>query len=583
MLADMLALTHWEKEWQIVSLASHETDRCWDAWRPNATQLFYLDDVFGQTDLHERLGQGSGQTLARFIARVGTTPNKRLIITTRTQILYAAQFRDESIARAGMQARECVVRVSDYGEIHRARLLYNHLYFSSLDRSVVQKFVAHRAYWEIINHPNFTPRVIEQTILNYQLDLSESSLQLRIKSALDRPILLWGPSFRESLGRISQTLLMQLVAFPTRGAPLSILRQTSIEDAAPIDYTRAIRQLEGSWITLRGTLQQAGPATMVAFHDPSCRDFILAFLDSEPDYLMHVIHRVSDAEQLSMVLGYCISYFIDPRDFKRGAQLRYPSLAAMIATSQESVSEIIKRSWRSPLPESPNRSVATILRTIQRADEEFELGLTEWIDTEVFNIGRLQSGDSFSDSHDTGDLLLGLAARDRRPRSKNEIEELKSTCWEWTGAIAEEGEWAHVERFRNWTSIWADKMFLADMTEAFNSHFPKWVDSELELIVDEATDMSAANSALASLRETINAYFEADALADEFSQAERALAAKLDSYEPDTEDIEDVEGAASAFDPEESSFEDHPSPSTEASSRQELTREEIDSMFGQLG
>jgi hypothetical protein len=50
MLADMLALMHWDRGWQIVNLGSHEIDRCWDAWKSEVKQFFYFDDVFGQTE-----------------------------------------------------------------------------------------------------------------------------------------------------------------------------------------------------------------------------------------------------------------------------------------------------------------------------------------------------------------------------------------------------------------------------------------------------------------------------------------------------------------------------------------------------
>lgn len=42
MLAEMLALTYWEGGWQIVTLASHEVDKCWDAWESDTKQLFFL-------------------------------------------------------------------------------------------------------------------------------------------------------------------------------------------------------------------------------------------------------------------------------------------------------------------------------------------------------------------------------------------------------------------------------------------------------------------------------------------------------------------------------------------------------------
>ena len=202
MVADMLALTHWDNDYQVVNLGSHEIDRCWDAWKSGRKQFFYFDDVFGQTDVHERVSHDSGQTLARLIRRVGATPNKRLVITTRTYVLREAELINEPISRAALRAHECIVQVTDYGTQQRARILYNHLYFSTLSRALIRKLIGDESYWQIIKHSNFTPRIIEQTILAHAVEADEQSLAQRMLGALDTPALLWGPSFRESLGEL---------------------------------------------------------------------------------------------------------------------------------------------------------------------------------------------------------------------------------------------------------------------------------------------------------------------------------------------------------------------------------------------
>ncbi|HZL67424.1 MAG TPA: hypothetical protein VFC29_08845 [Candidatus Limnocylindrales bacterium] len=268
--------------------------------RHKAALLF--DDVFGQTDIQERLSNDSGIIIARLIRRVSASERKRLIITTRTHILREAELRDESVERSGLKARQCVVQVEEYTRFHRARVLYNHLYFSDLPREVIQAFVAEGSHWRVIQHRNFTPRLIEQTILQEETSTSPGALANRMLNALEHPVLLWGPSFREALSEPARTLLMHLASFPTSGAPMTELRAASIRGVTPIEYRRAIAQLEGSWIRLEeGTRIWAG--TFVRFHDPSCRDFVLAFLNSEPDYIFDILRFSTDAVQISQILG----------------------------------------------------------------------------------------------------------------------------------------------------------------------------------------------------------------------------------------------------------------------------------------
>lgn len=237
MLADMLALVHWEAGWQIINLPSHEIGRCWDAWNKQTKQFFYFDDVFGQTDVAERLSRDSGTTVAQLISRVASNPNKRLVITTRTHILREAEGRDEPLQRARLKASECVVQVADYGFRQRARILYNHLYFSDQPRRLIQDFIQNGTHLEVIRHANFNPRIIEQVLLKQHHETS-AQLQERIKLALDRPIMLWGTSFAEALSAPAQRILMQLATFPVGGAPQDRLRKAAIRDATPMDYTK---------------------------------------------------------------------------------------------------------------------------------------------------------------------------------------------------------------------------------------------------------------------------------------------------------------------------------------------------------
>ena len=164
MLADMLTVNYWNEGWQIVSLASHELERAWDAWTSDNRQLFYLDDVFGQTDVYERLANDSGPTLSRLIHRISKNGDKRLLITTRKHILHEAQQRDERIARAALAERECVLEVTEYGHVHKGRILYNHLYFHELDRAIVREISVKKQYRQIVAHEGFSPRVIDQVI-----------------------------------------------------------------------------------------------------------------------------------------------------------------------------------------------------------------------------------------------------------------------------------------------------------------------------------------------------------------------------------------------------------------------------------
>lgn len=62
-------------------------------------------------------------------------PNWRFILTTREYILNIARQRYEAFAHPRIEFRMCVINLSDYTRPARAKILYNHIFFSDLPKS----------------------------------------------------------------------------------------------------------------------------------------------------------------------------------------------------------------------------------------------------------------------------------------------------------------------------------------------------------------------------------------------------------------------------------------------------------------
>lgn len=537
MLADMLALTHWEGGWQVINLPSHQIDKCWDAWSRDTRQLFYLDDVFGQTDIHERLSNDNGVTLAQLVRRVANSPKKRLVITTRTHILREAELRDEPTQRAGLKARECVVQVQDYGRLHRAKILRNHLYFSGIDRRVIRQFAKSDLPWKIIDHENFTPRLIEQSIVQTEYSGDPNSLGARMIAALDKPVLLWGPSFREVLSEPARALLLQLAAFPTEGAPLLDVRSASIRGATPIEYGKAIAQLEGSWIRITETAESAAT---VEFHDPSCRDFILTFINSEPEYALEVMRYSTDAAQIAQLLAYGRS-----RVFAEGkASLKYPGIRSAIEENRSGIPELIEEAWG--LQAKPRYSAAAdTLTSLLYSTREYELGLDDWIVEQLLTLGPLLSLDHDPGSHSPGLLAETLMKSRRRPELQIHFQSCQrlysNLCW----SVAEDRDWEKVVQFWRWVE--ASPGFVYDDSSAsqiFKESFDSWLDGDMDALMDNASDEDQASTWLSQSEELAEKYFGHGAFSSTFDYYRERIDERWGNQrDPSPEDIEAMNAA----------------------------------------
>lgn len=85
----------------------------------------------------------------------------KLILTTREYILNQARMIYEKLDRSRFDTETCIIDLSKYTRLNRAKILYNHVYFSNLPSQHKRSLIADKSYLRIIDHPNYNPRIIE--------------------------------------------------------------------------------------------------------------------------------------------------------------------------------------------------------------------------------------------------------------------------------------------------------------------------------------------------------------------------------------------------------------------------------------
>jgi hypothetical protein len=377
MLSEMLAITHWQDGWQVITI-NETIEEGWSSWNSEQHQIFLFDDFLGQTDIQEGRYRNEGNSVAKFMDRVTRSERKRFILTTRTHIIRQAQVRTESLTRAVNSINEHLMSIDTYSEIERARILYNHLYFSSHPRETVREFAASRVdYRAIVKHPNFNPRIIEQILRRPQPD--GSMIARSILKTFDRPLDLWGPSFENSLSKIAQNILLLLICHPTGGISEKILRHALQDSTEPIRYKHALKSLEGSWVHI-GTF--AGQASIrIRFANPSCRDFILSFIDENPVYLQFYLTRASTLEEICTLLNYSVA------KSESGQGWKYPNLNREIRETRKDVTTSTHANWIKQASNTAlNQTIEKCICDLIELDEILELEIHDWLPSAVIAI-----------------------------------------------------------------------------------------------------------------------------------------------------------------------------------------------------
>ena len=284
MLANVLSAGYASRGYQLVAI-SDDIDEGDRAWRSNVRQVFLYDDFLGHVTYGElRLRKNEQSRLAQFMERVRRSGNKRFILTTREYILSEALNRYERLSGTEIATSKSIISLEDYTHLIRARILYNHLFFSDLPSDLKTSLLPNERYWDVIRHRNYNPRVIEHAVsLPGVVSLSPDEFVSNIFATLNDPSAVWEVIF-ENLPDMAHLILLAVASLPTEVLLEDVRRVVESLSSRDFDaggFRVALGMVEGTFIDLR----EAKPGSnsrqrLVVIRDPSVRDYLWARLEA---------------------------------------------------------------------------------------------------------------------------------------------------------------------------------------------------------------------------------------------------------------------------------------------------------------
>jgi hypothetical protein len=272
-------------------------------------QVFYFDDFLGKTSL-EKLQKNEDQRLVELMEEVAANPNWRFILTTREYILNNARLRYEAFAQPSVDFKLCVINLSDYVRSIRAKILYNHIYFSDLPSPHKLALLHNRGYETILRHRNYNPRVIEyMTQAQHAASVAPPIYLSEFTDSLEHPARIWDHAFRHQISEAARHLLLVLGTLPDEVLLNDLelafwafyrLRQKKFGFSTTSgDWNNALKELDGSFITTKRT----GEDLLATFHNPSIRDYIEDFLSNSDGDVEDLIFGSYFYEQYTRIWG----------------------------------------------------------------------------------------------------------------------------------------------------------------------------------------------------------------------------------------------------------------------------------------
>lgn len=347
-LAEALFLDHIGRGFEPVRIY-RSIDEGFEMLSQGVSQVFYFDDFLGTTAFDEHsLERNEDKQLLNFLhAMRDSGGTKKLILTSRDYILRQARLSFESIRTTDLKPHLFVIDLHHYTRFNKAEILYNHLYFSDLSTKHISDLIKDKQYLAIIDHPNYSPRVIEwMTQMKNRFPQPEEDFATAFLDALDNPKEIWRYAFDRNLSRQAQYILWVLVSLPDDVKINDIERVFDVfqqhmakyygHTIETTDFLDAIEEIEGTFIQI--DLLSADVRT-IRFHNPSVRDFLESYLSENLIVIKQLVLSAQFFSQLRWLWG---KYQIDFRRNKKPTQVKPRYREHLLKISEDFTNGLIR-------------------------------------------------------------------------------------------------------------------------------------------------------------------------------------------------------------------------------------------------
>lgn len=300
-----------------------------DAWQAITQEkgavskkVVLYDDFLGQAKFDDKkFGKNEDLSLMELLTKVGSTQNLRFILTTREYVLADAQRLHEGFARNAANLAKCVISIDDYVRPQRARVLFNHLYFSDLPTSRLDALIESRVYIDLVDHKYFNPRVVE-TVCKFanSRTLTDAEFVEFVRKKFEDPSEVWSHPFLQHISPTSRRLLVCLwsmgdhVEIEQLKEALSGFMPGGLSGDGVIRFRDSLKELDGNFVSTtraRRLGRDEDYVTLVSFHNPSVEEFVERFALSEPSWVVELAESACFFQQLKHVYGAAVRFEVD--------------------------------------------------------------------------------------------------------------------------------------------------------------------------------------------------------------------------------------------------------------------------------
>lgn len=288
-LGRMLLWLHMEQNWKVFVV--DDLQEAMAVSTAGEKRLIFLDDFLGQISLTNELLGKVDQRLPVFLDRLRNNKDLRFILTTRLYLLNQAQIQSDKLSSARVAASKMILNVGVYTRIIKAKVVFNHIYFSDLVDEEKARLLDGDFFLKMIDHRNFSPRLIELLTSADYYSVDDESIQATVLRVLDNPSELWDRPYRSHLSADARCLLWAIFftgLYIGKDLCLQLFKRIAANAGQQIASADAVSRFRTGLKELSGSFVEVGDKE-ISFANPGIRDFLSkVFID---DHLLPVVVR----------------------------------------------------------------------------------------------------------------------------------------------------------------------------------------------------------------------------------------------------------------------------------------------------
>lgn len=245
----------------------------------NTREVILLDDCLGQH--YFKMNENKESELLSLVKYIQMNQKKKLIMNSRIAIFNEA--RSRSIEFNQFFNRQIILNylidMNNMSSIDKARIFYSHLYFNKIPASHFKELRKEKRYKNIVNHKNYTPRIIEFISEPHVFkEINEVDYYPYITSSLNTPDNLWKDEFDYKLNSVDRIFMYILYSLTETIISVQALNECFDErlllepnlDTTVNNFDSVISRLNNSMVTLFDVNGEQN----IGVSNPSVNDFL---------------------------------------------------------------------------------------------------------------------------------------------------------------------------------------------------------------------------------------------------------------------------------------------------------------------